>query len=80
LLIALRVFWISRRIHGEPGAKAHFAPEKPMPPARQIFVVGWTGMRGVISLAAAIARRKPWQMESVHATRLDIFLPSASFW
>jgi CPA1 family monovalent cation:H+ antiporter len=26
-----------------------------MPPARQIFIVGWTGMRGVISLAAAIA-------------------------
>jgi monovalent cation/hydrogen antiporter len=25
------------------------------PPARQVFVVGWTGMRGVISLAAAIA-------------------------
>lgn len=28
---------------------------EPMPGARQIFVVGWTGMRGVISLAAAIA-------------------------
>ena len=26
-----------------------------MPPARQVFIVGWTGMRGVISLAAAIA-------------------------
>jgi CPA1 family monovalent cation:H+ antiporter len=26
-----------------------------MPPARHIFVVGWTGMRGVVSLAAAIA-------------------------
>ncbi len=26
-----------------------------LPGARQIFVVGWTGMRGVISLAAAIA-------------------------
>jgi monovalent cation/hydrogen antiporter len=26
-----------------------------MPGVRQIFVVGWTGMRGVISLAAAIA-------------------------
>jgi monovalent cation/hydrogen antiporter len=28
---------------------------EPMPGVRQIFVVGWTGMRGVISLAAAIA-------------------------
>jgi CPA1 family monovalent cation:H+ antiporter len=26
-----------------------------LPPPRQIFIVGWTGMRGVISLAAAIA-------------------------
>jgi monovalent cation/hydrogen antiporter len=26
-----------------------------LPPVRQIFVIGWTGMRGVISLAAAIA-------------------------
>src|SRR5262249_21485947 len=26
-----------------------------LPPARQIFIVGWTGMRGVISLAAAVA-------------------------
>src|SRR4029077_18233959 len=29
--------------------------KEPLPPARQIFIVGWTGMRGVISLAAAIA-------------------------
>jgi CPA1 family monovalent cation:H+ antiporter len=29
--------------------------DAPLPPARQIFIVGWTGMRGVISLAAAIA-------------------------
>ena len=25
------------------------------PPARQVFVVGWTGMRGVVSLAAALS-------------------------
>ncbi len=35
--------------------------EKP-PGARQIFVVGWTGMRGVVSLAAALAL--PQAMES----------------
>jgi len=56
LLIALRVFWIF------PGAfmanlvrRRILHQKEPMPPARQIFVVGWTGMRGVISLAAAIA-------------------------
>jgi monovalent cation/hydrogen antiporter len=55
VLIALRMIWvfsesgISRSIgrlrkHTEPG-----------PPAKELFVVGWTGMRGVIALAAAIS-------------------------
>jgi CPA1 family monovalent cation:H+ antiporter len=55
-LILLRLTWIF------PGAYlANFIRRRilhqnePLPPARQIFVVGWTGMRGVISLAAAIA-------------------------
>ncbi len=45
-----------------PGARlAHFlrtrlAHQNERPPrVRQIFVVGWTGMRGVVSLAAALA-------------------------
>jgi len=38
--------WIRRRLLHQPNA---------CPTPRQIFVVGWTGMRGVISLAAAIA-------------------------
>lgn len=56
LLILLRLMWmfpgaylanvIRRRILRQP---------EPLPPARQIFIVGWTGMRGVVSLAAAIA-------------------------
>ena len=56
LLIALRVFWLF------PGAymanlirRRILHQNEPLPPARQIFIVGWTGMRGVISLAAAIA-------------------------
>ena len=56
LLIALRVLWIF------PGAfisnlirRRILHQKEPLPPARQIFIVGWTGMRGVISLAAAIA-------------------------
>jgi Na+/H+ antiporter len=56
LLILLRLFW------NYPGA--YFAwflrtrllrQNEPRPPARAIFVVGWTGMRGVVSLAAALA-------------------------
>jgi CPA1 family monovalent cation:H+ antiporter len=56
ILILLRLIWIF------PGARiSNFIRRRalhqrePMPPARQIFFVGWTGMRGVISLAAAIA-------------------------
>lgn len=30
-------------------------PTTPYPPPRAVFVVGWTGMRGVVSLAAALA-------------------------
>ena len=55
-LILLRLVWIF------PGAYlAHLIRRRvlhqneKLPPPRQIFVVGWTGMRGVISLAAAIA-------------------------
>jgi monovalent cation/hydrogen antiporter len=56
LLIALRVVWT------QPGAyisnlirRRLLHQKEPLPPKRQIFIVGWTGMRGVISLAAAIA-------------------------
>lgn len=55
-LIVVRLIW------NFPGAylahliRKHILHQKdPMPGVRQIFVVGWTGMRGVISLAAAIA-------------------------
>ena len=56
LVIALRLIWlypgayvanlIRRRIQHQ---------DDPLPPARAIFVVGWTGMRGVIALAAALS-------------------------
>ena len=55
-LIVLRLLWVF------PGAKiAYFLrrtldhQNNPVPAARQIFVVGWTGMRGGVSLAAALA-------------------------
>jgi Na+/H+ antiporter len=56
LIIALRMIWMF------PGAYlAHWIRTRLLhqtvttPPARGILVVGWTGMRGVIALAAAIA-------------------------
>jgi monovalent cation/hydrogen antiporter len=56
LLILLRLAWVF------PGAHlAHWVQDsisrRIIPPVdkRQVFVVGWTGMRGVVSLAAALA-------------------------
>jgi monovalent cation/hydrogen antiporter len=56
LVIVLRLLWIY------PGAYfAYFIRNRllhqkdPRPSNREIFVVGWTGMRGVIALAAAIS-------------------------
>ncbi len=56
LLIALRVFWTL------PGAyvsnlirRRLLHQNEPRPKVRMTFIVGWTGMRGVVSLAAAIA-------------------------
>ncbi len=55
-LILLRLLWTF------PGAHvAHFIrtrllqQNEPRPDAREIFVAGWTGMRGVIALAAAMS-------------------------
>ncbi|RRA47945.1 Na+/H+ antiporter [Acidipila sp. EB88] len=56
LVIALRLLWIY------PGAwTAHLIrcrvqkQNDPFPAPRALFVVGWTGMRGVVSLAAALS-------------------------
>src|SRR5204862_7733481 len=56
LLILLRVVWVF------PGAfvswlvRTRLLRQRERPPRlRQIFVLGWTGMRGVVSLAAALA-------------------------
>jgi len=56
LLILLRLMWVF------PGAlianvvrRRVFHQDVTLPPTRHIFILGWTGMRGVVSLAAAIA-------------------------
>jgi Na+/H+ antiporter len=56
LLILLRMIWMF------PGAylanvirRRVLHQDLKLPPLRQIFVVGWTGMRGVIALAAALS-------------------------
>ena len=74
-LIVLRLAWlfpgayvanvIRRRILGQ---------NELMPRLRQIFVVGWTGMRGVISLAAAIALPETIGGRSFEQRDMIIFL------
>ena len=56
IVIVLRLLWLF------PGAYlAYFIRTRllgqsyPLPSLRQIFIVGWTGMRGVVALAAALA-------------------------
>jgi monovalent cation/hydrogen antiporter len=56
LVILLRIAWLF------PGAfvanivrRKIFHQNEPMPPAKGIFIIGWTGMRGVVALAAALA-------------------------
>jgi CPA1 family monovalent cation:H+ antiporter len=56
LLILLRLLWVI------PGARLTYFvrirllhQKEKRPTAKQVFIIGWTGMRGVVSLAAALA-------------------------
>jgi CPA1 family monovalent cation:H+ antiporter len=56
LVILLRIVWVF------PAARLSFFLRQKLlrqdvtrPPPRQLFVIGWSGMRGVISLAAAVS-------------------------
>jgi CPA1 family monovalent cation:H+ antiporter len=56
VLIVLRLVWVfpGSWLANYVRCKMHHLKEKP-PRPREVFVVGWTGMRGVVSLAAALA-------------------------
>src|SRR5262249_10261555 len=55
-LILLRLIWMFPAAYIANLIRRRILHQRePMPPARQIFVACWTGMRGVISLAPAIA-------------------------
>lgn len=56
LLILLRLLWTFPGAHIAYFLRRRLAHQNERAPgARQIFVVGWTGMRGVVALAAALA-------------------------
>lgn len=56
LVIALRLLWVfpSARISWRIRTML-LRQKEPPPPRRGIFLIGWTGMRGVIALAAAMS-------------------------
>ncbi len=55
LLIALRMIWVfAESWVSQVIRRLVQRPEPPLPP-KEKFIVGWTGMRGVIALAAAIS-------------------------
>jgi Na+/H+ antiporter len=56
LIIALRLVWVFPGAYLAHWIKARFLHQKTVKPTpKGILVVGWTGMRGVIALAAAIS-------------------------
>ncbi|MGC2402711.1 MAG: cation:proton antiporter, partial [Acidobacteriaceae bacterium] len=56
LLILLRLAWVFPGAHLSYFLRTRLGHQTEGPPEpRQVFVIGWTGMRGVVSLAAALA-------------------------
>ena len=56
LVIVLRLLWVFPGTALAYWIRRHVLHQsEPRPPVRQIFVTGWTGMRGVIALAAALS-------------------------
>ena len=53
-VIALRLMWVFPAAY-LPRMIPAVRRKDPMPPARHLFLIGWIGMRGVVSLAAALA-------------------------
>lgn len=56
VLIALRMIWVYPALRAAQWVERHWMGHREGPlRRREIFVVGWTGMRGVIALAAAFS-------------------------
>ena len=55
LLIVVRLLWVFPMAWLPRRLLPRLRERDPMPPASTIAVIGWTGMRGIVSLAAALA-------------------------
>ena len=59
VVIILRLIWIYPAALAASWIRSHVQHQPdPLPSARHVFIVGWTGMRGVVALAAAISLPK----------------------
>ena len=72
-VIVVRVVWVFPATYVSRWAIRRIRERDPSPPWRNVSIIGWTGMRGVISLAAALAL--PFQTASgVPFPRRDLII------
>ena len=56
VMIVVRLLWVFGETYAAYGTRRWgFREEAKIPDPRSVFIIGWTGMRGVLSLAAAIS-------------------------
>jgi CPA1 family monovalent cation:H+ antiporter len=53
--ILVRLLWVFPAAHIPRWVSRSLRERDPSPPASHLWIIGWTGMRGVVSLAAAMA-------------------------
>ena len=53
--IAVRLAWVFPGAYLPRLLSGAIRKREPKPPVRQVFIIGWSGMRGVVSLASALA-------------------------
>ncbi|HYH93813.1 MAG TPA: Na+/H+ antiporter [Candidatus Saccharimonadales bacterium] len=54
-VIVARIVWVFPGTYLPRALSARIREREPYPPPRAVFIVSWAGMRGVVSLAAALA-------------------------
>jgi CPA1 family monovalent cation:H+ antiporter len=53
--IVIRLAWVPIAAYVPRALSSRLRARDPMPPWSTLFLIGWTGMRGIVSLAAALA-------------------------
>jgi Na+/H+ antiporter len=72
--IGVRLLWVPMAAWVPRLVSASLRGRDPMPPWQNLFILGWSGMRGVVSLAAALALPLTTVAESPFPFRAEIIL------